>query len=442
MKSSVSNREIWRIAVPIMLGNLAQTIITFTDTAFLGHLGVVELGASMIAGLYYFVFTTMAMGFAVGIQIITARRYGEQNFHRIGIIFQHGAIFIFCLGVILFTVLSVFSGHILQFIIDSDNIYAASMEYIKYRQYGIIIVCFNYLYRSLYIGISDTKVITYSTVIMAVVNIILDYCLIFGNWRFPDMGVGGAALASFMAEVSAFIFFNIYSYLYFRKSDYGMFKIHRMEKDLMKRILKVATPTMIQKLLSFSSWFIFFIFIEKMGETATGISSIVRSVYMIMFIPVIGFASTSNTLTSRIIGEGKSDEVLSTTTKVLYNCLLCCVFLVGFAALFPTQIMSIYTEDSELARIAIPSIYVVCVSTFLQAFGCNYFETISGTGNTRSALFVELGILAIYVIYTWIMTKITTDIQWVWTAEFVYGILIGFASLVYIKFAKWQKKTV
>lgn len=65
MKSSVSNQEIWRIAVPIMLGNLAQTIITFTDTAFLGHLGVVELGASMIAGLYYFVFTTMAMGFAV-----------------------------------------------------------------------------------------------------------------------------------------------------------------------------------------------------------------------------------------------------------------------------------------------------------------------------------------------------------------------------------------
>ena len=53
IKTTVSNREIWRIAYPIMLGNLAQTIITFTDTAFLGHLGTIELSASMMAGLYY-----------------------------------------------------------------------------------------------------------------------------------------------------------------------------------------------------------------------------------------------------------------------------------------------------------------------------------------------------------------------------------------------------
>jgi Na+-driven multidrug efflux pump len=91
MNTSVTNKEIWRIAYPIMLGNLAQTIITFTDTAFLGHLGVVELGASMMAGLYYYVFTTLAMGFAVGIQIIIARRFGEKRYDRIGVVFEHGA---------------------------------------------------------------------------------------------------------------------------------------------------------------------------------------------------------------------------------------------------------------------------------------------------------------------------------------------------------------
>ena len=70
MKVQITNKEIWKIAIPIMLGNLAQTIINFTDTAFLGHLGVIELGASMLAGLFYFVFTTIATGFAIGIQII------------------------------------------------------------------------------------------------------------------------------------------------------------------------------------------------------------------------------------------------------------------------------------------------------------------------------------------------------------------------------------
>jgi Na+-driven multidrug efflux pump len=56
MKTHITNREIWGIALPIMLGNMAQTIINFTDTAFLGHLGVIALGASMLAGLFYFVF--------------------------------------------------------------------------------------------------------------------------------------------------------------------------------------------------------------------------------------------------------------------------------------------------------------------------------------------------------------------------------------------------
>ena len=105
MKSQITNKEIWSIAIPIMLGNLAQTIINFTDTAFLGHLGVIELGASMLAGLFYFVFTTIATGFAIGIQIIIARRFGEGKRERVGVIFEHGSFFVLILGTILFSIL-------------------------------------------------------------------------------------------------------------------------------------------------------------------------------------------------------------------------------------------------------------------------------------------------------------------------------------------------
>lgn len=442
MKKKITDREIWSIALPIMLGNMAQTIINFTDTAFLGHLGVIALGASMLAGLFYFVFTTVAAGFAIGIQIIVARRFGEKNFGRIGVIFEHGSLFVLLLGLILFSILYFFSDQLLLWLIDSQNIYEASIDYIKYRQFGIAFVCFNFLYRALYVGISNTKVITYSTAIMAVVNIALDYCLIFGKCGFPQMGIGGAALASLCAEVSAFAFFTLYSYITLRKREFGMFKIHRLESELMGRILKISTPTMVQKLFSFSVWFIFFVLIEKMGETATGISSITRSIYMILITPCFAFSTTTNTLVSRIIGEGHLNQIFPTINKVLKNCMLCTIPIVIFVAIFPMQIAGIYTDDLDFARLVIPSILVICSGTIFQGIGNAYFEAVSGTGNTSAALYLESAVLVVYILFIFAMTHLTTRVELVWTAEILYGALLGILCFLYMKFARWDKKRI
>ena len=442
MKAQITNREIWGIALPIMLGNMAQTISNFTDTAFLGHLGVIALGASMLAGLFYFVFTTVAAGFAIGIQIIVARRFGEKNFGRIGVIFEHGSLFVLLLGLILFSILYFFSDQLLLWLIDSQNIYEASIDYIKYRQFGIAFVCFNFLYRALYVGISNTKVITYSTAIMAVVNIALDYCLIFGKCGFPQMGIGGAALASLCAEVSAFAFFTLYSYITLRKREFGMFKIHRLESELMGRILKISTPTMVQKLFSFSVWFIFFVLIEKMGETAAGISSITRSIYMILITPCFAFSTTTNTLVSRIIGEGRLNQIFPTINKVLKNCMLCTIPIVIFVAIFPMQIAGIYTDDLDFARLVVPSILVICGGTIFQGIGNGYFEAVSGTGNTSAALYLESAVLVVYILFIFAMTHLTTRVELVWTAEILYGALLGILCFLYMKFARWDKKRI
>ena len=442
MKAQITNREIWSIALPIMLGNMAQTIINFTDTAFLGHLGVIALGASMLAGLFYFVFTTVAAGFAIGIQIIVARRFGEKNFGRIGVIFEHGSLFVLLLGLLLFSILYFFSDQLLLWLIDSQNIYEASIDYIKYRQFGIAFVCFNFLYRALYVGISNTKVITYSTAIMAVVNIALDYCLIFGKCGFPQMGIGGAALASLCAEVSAFAFFTLYSYITLRKREFGMFKIHRLESELMGRILKISTPTMVQKLFSFSVWFIFFVLIEKMGETAAGISSITRSIYMILITPCFAFSTTTNTLVSRIIGEGRLNQIFPTINKVLKNCMLCTIPIVIFVAIFPMQIAGIYTDDLDFARLVVPSILVICGGTIFQGIGNGYFEAVSGTGNTSAALYLESAVLVVYILFIFAMTHLTTRVELVWTAEILYGALLGILCFLYMKFARWDKKRI
>ena len=441
LKISVTNREIWRIAYPIMLGMLAQTVITFTDTAFLGHLGTIELSASMMAGLFYYVFTTLAMGFAVGIQIFIARRFGEKNLKQIGVVFEHGALFVLMLGLMLLGLLFFFSDGLMRIIIESENIYAASMKYLNIRRFGIIFVVFNFLFRSFYVGISNTKVITYSTLLMAVVNIFFDWCLIFGNCGLPEMGIGGAALASLLAELTAFCFFWIYTFFTIPHEEYGMFRWHKLQPALMGNILKVAFPCMIQRLFSFGAWFAFFILIEKMGETALGVSSVVRSTYMILIIPCFAFAATANTLTSRIIGEGKSDEVMAMLRKVAKNAVLCSLVLVILTAIFPDVVLRIYTDDLSLVAAAIPSVYVICIATVLGSVSIIYFEAISGTGDTSAAMALEFGVLICYLLYVYLATRIST-IASVWTAEWFYNIVIGLISFFYIWKADWRKKAI
>lgn len=291
--TSINNKTIWNIAYPIIFGNLAQTLITLTDTAFLGRVSAVALGASMMAGIYYYVFSTLAWGFSIGVQIIVARRLGEGKLNRIGVVFEHGLVFVLFLSALLFLVQHYYSDYLLGKVIQSPNIYAAAMEYMKYRHYGIIFVCFNFLYRALYIGLSNTKVISFSTILMAGVNIFLDYVLVFGKWGFPEMGVGGAALASVCAEITALVFFTFYTVVRLPLKTYALFAFHKIEGWLMKSILHLAFPTMIQKLFSFGTWFIFFAFVEHMGETPIAVSGIIRSVYMLILIPVFAFGATT-----------------------------------------------------------------------------------------------------------------------------------------------------
>lgn len=256
------------------------------------------------------------------------------------------------------------------------------------------------------------------------------------------MGIGGAALASLCAEISAFVFFTAYTYITLGKREYGMLSLHAPEPELMGRILKISTPTMVQKLFSFSVWFIFFVLIEKMGETATGISSITRSIYMILITPCFAFSTTTNTLVSRIIGEGKREQVFPTINKVLKNCMLCTIPILIIVALFPVQIAGIYTDDLNFARMVVPSILVICSGTIFQGIGNAYFEAVSGTGNTSAALYLETAILVVYILFIVAMTHLTTRVELVWTAEILYGALLGILCCLYMKFARWDRKSI
>ncbi len=441
LKEKLTNKTIWDIAYPIMLGNMAQTIITLTDTAFMGQIGEVALGASAFAAIYYYVFSTLAWGFALGVQVIIARRFGEQRYDRIGTVFNHGLLFVGVLGVVLFSLLKFLSPTILGMLISSPNVYETAQSFIQVRCFGIFFVCFNYLFRSLFVGLSNTKAISYSTAIMAVINILLDYVLVFGKFGFPEMGIEGAALASVIAEASAMIFFFIYTLRVLPIKEYTLFSFQKFEHKILGTTLSVAIPSMGQKLISFGTWLVFFSFVERMGERELASTMTMRSIYMLIGIPLFAYATTTNTLVSRFIGEGHPQLLMSVVKKVTQQAFLSMLPIVVVLILLPRSIISIYTDSPELIEMSVNSIYTLSFSAYCLALGMILFEAISGTSNTDHGMYIECFVLIAYIFTAWLTASyLKTTVEWVWMAEVTYGGCLALFSYIYLKCYDWKSR--
>lgn len=190
MKTKYTYKQIWTIAYPILISLIMEQLIGMTDTAFLGRVGEIELGASAIAGVYYLAIFMMAFGFSVGAQILIARRNGEGNYKEIGPIFYQGIYFLVVVAAILFTLSIVFSPFILKNIISSPHIYDAAESYIHWRVYGFFFSFVGVMFRAFFVGTTQTKTLTLNSIVMVLSNVVFNYILIFGKFGFPPELLG------------------------------------------------------------------------------------------------------------------------------------------------------------------------------------------------------------------------------------------------------------
>ena len=438
-----TNKEIWRVTYPIFLGLLAQNVINVTDTAFLGRVGEVALGAAAMGGLLYICVYTIAFGFSVGSQILIARRNVEGNYRAVGPIMWQGTAFSFGMAVCLLILMYFSAAPLIRLLITSDSIYGATYEFFTWRIWGFLFAFVNVMFRGLYIGITRTKVLTMNAVVMALVNVVLDYALVFGELGLPEMGVRGAALASVIAEASSLLFFLLYTYYKVDLKKYGLNRFGQFDLSMVLRILRISCFTMVQYFLAMAIWFVFFMALERLGQRQLAVANIVRSVYVVLLIPVQALSTTANTLVSNLIGAGGSSGVVTLLHKISRMSFLIMVVCVGLCVAFPGSILSVYTNEEALLVESVSALYVVCGAMLIASLANVYFNGISGTGNTQAALVLEVFVQVFYALYIIVVGMvIQAPVDVCFTTEVIYYVLMLGSSLIYLKKAKWQNKKI
>lgn len=316
------------------------------------------------------------------------------------------------------------------------------------RNFGLACVWLLLLFRERdvpgsFIGITRTKVLTLNAVLMAMTNVLLDYLLIFGHAGFPKMGIQGAAIASVIAEAVSILFFVVYTRLTVDIRKYALNQIRSFDFGLLKRVLDISVFTMLQYFLSIATWFMFFIAVEHLGQRELAVANIVRSIYVVMLIPVNSLATTTNTFVSNSIGAGAINQVIPTIWKICKLSLGIMVVFAAIVSLMPGWVVSVYTNDASLVAASVPSVYVIVGSLLIGSVANVAFNGVSGTGNTRSALFMEAAVLILYVLFVYVAgMRLRLPVAVCFLTEAIYysGLLV--ASVIYLKKASWQNKRI
>lgn len=417
-----------------MLSGAGQTLNSIMDTAFMGRIGEVEIGASAIGGMYFFTITMAVMGFCTGLQIMIARANGEGNTKQIGAMATFGVLALLVTGVVCFLFNIVFSNYLLRFIVQSDSVYTAVQQFLSYRIFGYFTLFLLLGFRSFFLGVANTRIIGVVTGITALLNFIFNYIFVFGHYGVNAMGIAGSGLATTLSEFIGVVIIVVYAFNNKAlRQQFNLFTTQLPSKEVMWQIINTSLPLMLQFFISMFSWFLFFIIIEQTGEHNLAIANLTRNVYMITMVALLAMGSVTSTIVSNLIGQNKKDEILGALQKIMTLSLLSSVVICILVALCVPQVLSLFSTSEILLTDTYTSVYIILFATLFFAVAFVYMSAVSGTGDTKASLLIEVSTLVLYLSFTYVLAiRYQQPLEVVWCNEFVYFITMGVISYWYL----------
>ncbi|MCB0632921.1 MAG: MATE family efflux transporter [Saprospiraceae bacterium] len=425
-----------------MLGSAAQNVIALSDSVFLYHLSEQDFAAIGFVGVFYLVISAIGYGFSRGGQLLIARRMGAMEPEKVGHIFYSMVYYELALAIVMFLFMQYGCYYFFSLFIDSDIIFYKSLEYLEYRSWGVFFSYIGVAVIALYTGVARTGFILIDTIVLAVVNIALDYGLVFGHWGLPQMGIAGAGLASTTAEVVAFIVFAVFIIFDKHARMYHLFHLPKVDLKLIRKQYRLSFPIVAQAFVGLGSWFVFFGIVENLGERELAITNLVRMIYLILSIPCWGFSSGVNTIVSNFIGQRKRQAVVPLiwkTAKIsLFTTMVITLPVVMFPHFFLYPLLG--SEDMSLITEAQPIFWVLVLILGSFSIGGVFFNGLVGTGATYYGLKIQFWCAVFYLIYIYVEVNYTSGgLPWAWASEIFYWIVMIILSYRFLSSKQWYE---
>ena len=232
-----------KLALPVIIALLGHTFVQLVDNVMVGQIGTASLAAISLGNSFFWVAMSIGIGFSTAITPLIAETDGENNIESGRKVFLHGLYLCTFLGLILFLCL-LLTQPFLYKMGQPIQVVGMAFDYLFWVGISLIPLLIFQSLKQFSDGISYTKPSMYASLLANIINVILNYMLIFGNWGATKMGVEGAAIATMISRFLALIFMITYLKVDSKYSPY-LKKLNFMclEKLLLKKILKIGFPS-------------------------------------------------------------------------------------------------------------------------------------------------------------------------------------------------------
>lgn len=438
LKVKVTYQQIISIALPITLAILIPQINMLTNSIFLGNLSTEALGNAGITGVFYLIFAVAGHGLNNGMQSVFSKYAGSGDTGAFKTILNQGmriSLQFAAAGILLTWFVAPF---IMQSVTSPES-YPQEMSFLKIRILGLPFLYLFQMGNAFLVSSLNSRYLMIGFTAEALLNIFLDYLLIFGNWGFPKMGFNGAAVASVIAEAMGFVVVFIVLYKTGLQKQYSLLKKYTYDKIKTREIIKVATPLTLQFVISVGTWLMFFILIEERGIAAKAISNTMRNVFGLVGVFIWAFAGTCNTMVSNLMGQKREDLVIFAINKIMLLSMGCCAVMVLIVNIFPEPFFGLFGQGKKFVDQAVPVIRIVSVGLIIMSAANIWLNGVTGTGKTTVNLAIEIIAIIVYVSHTWIFMKINyISLAVAWSNELVYWSTIFLGSFLFLKSERWK----
>lgn len=441
LKVDTSVWGILALTIPISLSKLVPELNYLFNSIFLGHIGSLELALAGITGVYYLIFSAIGYGLNNALLSIMSRRAGENKRDEIFSTLWHGLFIGFILAILAIGFTYFFIEDLLNWSGIAPESTKIATEYLKIRMWGLLFLYGLQMQNAYLISLQKSKYLLFAAFGATVINIFLDYAMIFGHYGFPALGFNGAAYASVISEIMGM--FIVFLVIKWSKISL-VFNIHyqwQLRWNTLKLVFRQALPLMGQYAISTMAWWIFFILVNRnynIPEQAA--SQAMRNIFGLSGVFTWAFGSATNTIISNLIGQGKVSEMFKIINRIIFISLSGIIIFIFLLNIFSSGFLSLFGQNADFIVYSVGPLRVISIAMIILGVGVIWLNAVVATGKTVIVFWIEfLGIVSYLTYVFFVIEHLKLSHSVAWMSEWIYWGVMMIASVLYLKYGNWRK---